>query len=843
MSSGLEYIHKGWPWSQQHAGTPALDDRAAVGLLSRNIVIEAEGGYSSVGCKILINNGSLVQMQGVEIKYCGQTQVSAAIEIESHSNATSYVRNCSIHHSADTAVSISGGEGSIHIQDNVIHHSAGPGVEIVSGAHIVERNLVVESGVGSDRVGTYLFNTRDTPAFLIRTMRSVITGNMASGGIGSGFLFALGRLADWQVKDGPTQAQAMEIKHIGHLSNNNAHNFALAGFKVSGWSGSVNASLNVDGLQSFNNGHYGLYVFKSSLNIAISNSVFANAAKAGVKIESWFPAHHHSVTSTLFIGSTDDSLGETISASAAGILAPQFLGGSQLIGGSLLVRPRNTCPCSYNQVSPSISMFSVADSWFVNYSMPGQAALQSNSKGDGAHVFWTTNLTFETASPVRFPVPQCQSQSQGSTSVTTLLLPSGCDAATQAVIFDDGSIAGYAGGSAIVANNSGLVSMYEQANDRECVAKPDWNAYICSGPVASEYTFMPSMLIESLDDDAFIRYMGPITFSLEPVSGPANVVYGRQDDSGMHLSVGSIFMATLLANQTYSVSFGGTIPKHLMFSFRGMYQRNPEEAAMFVDLLLPYKRPALLRVFQDGAEVVGVHQDCVTGMLRLRVQGNSIYEIVTSGGQRDSCYCCTKEVHALISGTIRLEMNIASAGAVGTMTRRNFEELFARDISSAMEIEKDRILVTGIDTTGSRRVTGIIINFQVLSVGNANASNPDDLKRTLQEHVSDPASKLYAGDVTSNVDAASVVIEVLTLGCDGVKDIYTVEGCCGQSGDQSLDISVSFPAGNELVSPTCADLKGLYQQESCCPLSSSQHTQPPLERIWCNATNCTNINN
>ena len=34
--------------------------------------------------------------------------------------------------------------------------------------------------------------------------------------------------------------------------------------------------------------------------------------------------------------------------------------------------------------------------------------------------------------------------------------------------------------------------------------------------------------IESLDEDAFIRYMGPITMSLESDSAIRNTVYGRQ---------------------------------------------------------------------------------------------------------------------------------------------------------------------------------------------------------------------------------------------------------------------------------------------------------------------------
>ena len=46
LSSALERSHKGSSRSIPNTGPPSLDDRAAVGLLTRNIVIEAEGGSS-----------------------------------------------------------------------------------------------------------------------------------------------------------------------------------------------------------------------------------------------------------------------------------------------------------------------------------------------------------------------------------------------------------------------------------------------------------------------------------------------------------------------------------------------------------------------------------------------------------------------------------------------------------------------------------------------------------------------------------------------------------------------------------------------------------------------------
>ena len=760
VSARLLFGHKGFAQTNER-----VDDRSAVGLLSRNIVIEPWGAVSSISCKLVIANGSQVRMQHVEVRQCGQTQVSAAVDVRmtgKHNASGSYIRDCSIHGSADSGISVSGDAGSLTVEDNVIFSTVGPAVVVHSGVHNVRRNMAVASAVDTfARVGTYVFNTRDTPAFLVKTMRSVISGNLASGGRGSGFLFALGKLADWEVQSGLTPAEAREQRPFAQMTNNTAAHFHRSGVQISGYSGLRNATFGIHGLVALNNGQHGVHAWRSTLNIAVSSSTFADSAQTGVTIVSWFPANRHTVSGSLFVGATGP--GAAVSASAAAIRIPALLGGSQMIGGRLLPRIKNTCPCTYNQLSPGRSAVFVDGCTFMNYSGPTQAAFQANTKGDGAPAFWASNLTFSSATAVWFPSPQCQSASKGATSMTTLLLPSGCDAATQAIIFDDGSVSksvtgiGTSGPAAIVTNSSALAQIYAHANDRPCTHVAAWNAHVCpANPKAAASHIVPALFVESLDDDAFIRYMGPVSFAADAGAGPVNVVYGRQDDSGMHLSVGSVFMASLLNNQTYLVSFGGTMPKHLVFSFRGAFTSHRRvEAVLSVDLLLQYKRPALLRVFKDGAQMPDAKQDCKTGLLRLTVDAGSgsVYEVQTSGEREESCFCCSHDLRALMSATLRLALNISTAGGPGTMQRRSFEARFARDVSAALGINADRILVIGV------RAGSIIVDFQVLAgsnegnvTTNTTLAEAAALHRALQAQLAEPSSQLYAGDVTAAVD-------------------------------------------------------------------------------------------
>ena len=114
----------------------------------------------------------------------------------------------------------------------------------------------------------------------------------------------------------------------------------------------------------------------------------------------------------------------------------------------------------------------------------------------------------------------------------------------------------------VLANNPTLAAMHAALESEEtCQAKPDWNSYVC--PLRDRGNFLSTFWIESLDADAFDRcgndnvayvfayaqgvrlmpilhrYMGPIWFTLETGQGPpaqANAVYGKEDDSGMHMA-------------------------------------------------------------------------------------------------------------------------------------------------------------------------------------------------------------------------------------------------------------------------------------------------------------------
>jgi hypothetical protein len=93
----------------------------------------------------------------------------------------------------------------------------------------------------------------------------------------------------------------------------------------------------------------------------------------------------------------------------------------------------------------------------------------------------------------------------------------------------------------------------------------------------------------------------------------------------------------------YSVTFGGTVPRHLLLSLRGDQNEGgrgrgiaPDantdaDADATVGVVIRYSRPSRLRVYRDGTRVEGARLDCDTGKLRVNLTGSAVYEIETTG--------------------------------------------------------------------------------------------------------------------------------------------------------------------------------------------------------------------
>jgi hypothetical protein len=842
LEQPLAHYHNG---HAHHIQESRHDNRAEVALLTRRIVIEAAGdlggtsGSSSssddasvpFGCKIVVTNASSAIVSGVEISGCGQEQRGAAVTFDTGANAQQeavatskaaasssfQIVSSSIHNIHDHGLLIRGDAHRVNAASNVFYSSVGSAVVVESGAHILHRNLAI--GAGGDPRRVYLFNTRETPTFELRTLRMNLTANVAAGGSGSGFLFVLGRVQWWNVRNGLTAAETLELhKSAGGLldetidetsaasaggstiewvfESNSAHSCS-SGVRFVGWAGHDTPSITMYAWELYKNRQYGLQLWQTSATLHLDSAVLADNVEAGVQGKLWYPAKALFITHSTFVGISGQGLRDAASwADAfaagsggskvpAGVISSEFLGGTEWIGGALLPRPLLSHGSSaYNQLSHS-GYSLVSDCTFVNYTTTGwtreivdgqwangqqlfASAIANQASGDGGHTFETRRLTMVNARPVWMRDPDCQSHDDGSTAVTTLMLPSGCDTATQNIILDDGSLTSAGAPGTIIPNNSALVFSQSTGAGNMCTPAPEWNGFRCEG-----WQFVGSLMIESLDEDAFIRYMGPLSFIVHTAAGAdssaedgeydaarTNVVYGRQDDSGMHQQTASIFMATVAANRTYDLRFGGTVPAHLMLSMRGDVHaaRAAHPAPTYsVKLTIPYTRPARLRVFKNGAELPAA-QDCTTGELTLTMTGGAVYEIETSGEKADSCYCCSSELKTLLRVQLSLRGSITDTGEPQTLERRRFEHNFKVDVGAVLGVSPQRIDVVSL-TAGSIQVEFLVLAATSDSSLNATTGSSEyeaqSLSTLLESAISNSTSGLYHGHVTNGVEDAS----------------------------------------------------------------------------------------
>jgi cell migration-inducing and hyaluronan-binding protein len=149
----LSYSHFGelqyFMDSHGNATGKVLDERAEVGLLSRNIIIQGDSTSASeeFGCQVMATGGQ-VQLSNVEVAYCGQRSSLARYPVHFHlaqNVSGSYIRSCSIHHNYNRAVAIHGVHG-LTISKNVVYDTMGHAIFVEDGIetkNVVSYNLVV----------------------------------------------------------------------------------------------------------------------------------------------------------------------------------------------------------------------------------------------------------------------------------------------------------------------------------------------------------------------------------------------------------------------------------------------------------------------------------------------------------------------------------------------------------------------------------------------------------------------------------------------------------------------------------------------------------------------------
>ncbi len=122
LDQPLEYMHYG-------KVTDGVDERGEVGLLNRNIKIQAseDAAQSYFGGHVMAMAGSQMHVDGIELNRMGQHLTLARYPIHWHVNGDAdgqYIKNSSIHDTYNRCVTVHG-TNNLTVEDNVTYNSVG----------------------------------------------------------------------------------------------------------------------------------------------------------------------------------------------------------------------------------------------------------------------------------------------------------------------------------------------------------------------------------------------------------------------------------------------------------------------------------------------------------------------------------------------------------------------------------------------------------------------------------------------------------------------------------------------------------------------------------------------
>ncbi|GFO45245.1 transmembrane protein 2-like [Plakobranchus ocellatus] len=238
--------------------TYGVDERAEVGLLSRNIRIEGEVQdtcYSNseweaylctrfemdtFGGHLKVLNDSFARIEGVELFHMGQQSVLARYPLHFHmcdEVPGQYFKNNAIRDSFSRCITIHGTDNAT-VSDNVCYNHLGHGIFLEDSAerwNIIHRNLVIGTVHGTLIMSDMRSADCEQPdycnllsSFWITRPENYITDNVAAGCDGNGFVLAfadapLGFSFNRQVERGLFQNMSAQYTKVELFSGNVMH--------------------------------------------------------------------------------------------------------------------------------------------------------------------------------------------------------------------------------------------------------------------------------------------------------------------------------------------------------------------------------------------------------------------------------------------------------------------------------------------------------------------------------------------------------------------------------------------------------------------------------------------
>lgn len=219
---------------QQTIAGRLIDERAEVGLLTRNIRIEGDSqsvvGY---GGHVIILPGATARIEGASFYRMGQAGKVARYPIHWHlaGDVTGqYVRVAAIWRTNNRCITIHGTDGAV-ARGNACYDHLGHGYFLEDGAesgNTLDRNLGLVARIPPAAVR--LLSSDATPStFWITNPDNIVTGNAAAGSVGFGFWYAL-PASPTGLSTG--QPDAPRLTPLGAFRDNVAHSNRRPGLNV-----------------------------------------------------------------------------------------------------------------------------------------------------------------------------------------------------------------------------------------------------------------------------------------------------------------------------------------------------------------------------------------------------------------------------------------------------------------------------------------------------------------------------------------------------------------------------------------------------------------------------------
>ena len=568
LEQGLKFNHYG---ELQSIAGRGVDERAEVGLLTRNVVVQGDSASSAAGYGgHIMGMGGTLRVEGVELRFMGQKGLMARYPMHWHMMGPvdgQYFVGNSIWGSFNRCVTVHGTDNA-RVEGNVCYDHLGHGYFLEDGAetgNLIANNLGL--GTKATTEGVLPTDTR-AATFWITNPDNTFRGNVAAGSTGFGFWFALPASPTGLSTGGPDLPRNLPLREF---SVNVAHSNKRPGLQVDDGpmpdgntettyyaprtnpaDASTAVVANFSGFVAYK--HAGRAVWLRGRNLLLSDAILADNATGAT-----FASNETFVEDALFVGESGNNL-------------------TQLGGGT----PRRGFEFYDGRVGADRVTF-------VNYTAAGSipsSALGFN-RNNGFSVS-TANfagaLQFSNANPYYLETPHDDK-----------------DGDKAAVFLDrDGAVTGNAGWY-VVANSPFLAT-------GSCTFHPEWNAYACSNRyigfgIRSEAEVIAPVTL-TRDDAAALTLVG--------VPGYPNNAY-----------------ASVVPGRGYTVQYAGAVP------LRPKFYLDDTQAGEWARVTLPYPQAAfrVIRDYNSSQPLVAAatlaeldagtgdryFYDGVTGLLHLKL--------------------------------------------------------------------------------------------------------------------------------------------------------------------------------------------------------------------------------